>query len=74
MKSFFRYFLRSLPFVFGIILTLTALAFLVDFAGYVSIDALADEEFFAFLVFALSGLPLTLYGIALLSRGEVHDG
>jgi hypothetical protein len=68
MKSFAQFFVRSLPLVAGIILTLIALAFLVEFTDSASFDRLEDEEFWGFVLFSIGGLPLTLFGISLLSN------
>lgn len=64
MKDFIRLFLRALPFVLGLISTLTALSFLISFSESPSISRIFDEgEFFLFVAFAMIGLPLTLFGI-----------
>jgi predicted membrane chloride channel (bestrophin family) len=68
VKLFAHFVIRSLPMVAGIILTLTALAFLIAFTDNASFDRLEDEEFWGFVLFALGGLPLTLFGINLLSN------
>ena len=70
MKAFLRFVLRSLPMVVGLICTLTALAFLVEFTDRASFDNLEDEEFLGFVLFALVGLPLTLFGINRLGTDE----
>jgi hypothetical protein len=70
VKSAVNFFLRSIPLVTGIILTLTAMAFLVEFANIASFDSLAEEEFRGFVLFALGGLPLMLFGINLLSNDK----
>ncbi len=68
MKDFFSLFLRSLPFVMGIILTLTAVSFLIEFASQASVSNLDEVEYWAFVIFAVIGIPLTLFGINRLSR------
>jgi len=64
MKSFLSFFIKVLPFTFGVILILTSLAFLVDFTGQ-SLDFgdLEDEEFWSFVFFAIIGIPILLFGI-----------
>ena len=62
-KEILRFWLRSLPLVLGIISILTAFAFLIEFTDRASFDNLEDEEFLGFVLFALVGLPLTLFGI-----------
>lgn len=64
MISFIRLFFRALPFVAGIICTLMALSFLIEFTS----GASNRRDFMAFVIFAGIGLPLTLYGIDRLSR------
>lgn len=64
MKDFIRLFLRALPFVIGLIFTLTALSFLISFSESPSIGRIFDDgEFFVFVTLAVIGLPLTLFGI-----------
>lgn len=66
--GFMRFFFLALPMVLGIICTLTALAFLVDFASLASLSLLEDDEYVGFIVFALIGIPLTLFGVDRLSE------
>ena len=68
MKNFMRFAIHSLPMVLGIICSLTALAFLVEFASRASFGNLEDEEYWGFVLFSLVGLPLTLFGINRLSN------
>lgn len=77
MKNFARFFAKSLPFVAGIICTLTALAFLVSLLvelsshpKYFSKSILDQEKFWAFVTFAVIGLPLILFGINRLSSDK----
>ena len=58
MKSFIRLFLKTLPFTIGVILILTSLAFLTDQYRYFE-----DERFWAFVFFAVIGIPTLLFGI-----------
>ena len=67
MKNLLRFFICSLSMVLGIICSLTALAFLVEFASEASFDNLENEVFWGFVLFSLVGLPLTLFGINRLS-------
>jgi len=66
MKYFFRYILRSLPLTVGIILSIIALCFLVQFYDR-GLDFEA-EEFWAFSIFFIIGFPLLVWGIDYLSR------
>lgn len=68
MKDFFSIFLKSIPFVAGIILTLTAVSFLVEFASQASVSNLDEADYWAFVIFAVIGIPLTLFGINRLSQ------
>lgn len=77
MKNFVRFFARSLPFVAGIICTLTAFSFLVSLLvelsnhpKYFSNSILDKEKFWAFVIFAVIGLPLILFGINRLSSDK----
>lgn len=77
MKNFIRFFIRSLPFVVGIICTLTAFSFLVSLLVklashpiYYSTSILDQEKFWAFVIFSVIGLPLILFGINHLSNNK----
>lgn len=59
MKALFFFFIKTLPFTLGVVLILTSLAFLVQVLDYVDFD----ENFFAFVFFAIIGIPTLLYGI-----------
>lgn len=61
MKSFFQFMLKMLPFTLGIILTLMALHFLVDCDH--DLDLLEENAFWSFVVFAVIGIPLLIFGI-----------
>jgi hypothetical protein len=61
MKSLFFFFIKTLPFALGVVLVLTSLAFLVDFE---------NEDFWAFVFFAIIGIPTLLYGINKASNGK----
>jgi hypothetical protein len=57
-----------LPFIAGMICTLTALTFLISFAESASLSRLLDgEPFVVFAVLSVIGLPLTIFGIDRLS-------
>jgi hypothetical protein len=68
MKNFAQLFVRGLPFIAGMICTLTALTFLISFAESASLSRLLDgEPFVVFAVLSVIGLPLTIFGIDRLS-------
>lgn len=68
MSSFINTILRSFPFAIGVVLVLTSLAYLAEFSGQIyGLNNFDDEEFLAFLVFALIGIPVLIYGIDVLS-------
>ena len=57
MKTFYNFFIKTLPFTIGVILILISLTFLVDFSYF------EDEEFLGFIFFAAIGIPTLLFGI-----------
>jgi hypothetical protein len=59
MKSIYSFFIKTLPFALGVVLVLTSLAFLVQVLDYVDFN----EDFLAFVFFAIIGIPTLLYGI-----------
>jgi hypothetical protein len=61
MKSLLSFFVKTLPFTLGVIFVLTSLAFLVE---------LESEDFWAFVFFAIIGIPMLLYGINKVSNKE----
>ena len=64
MTSFAHFFLKSIPFAVGLILTLFALSFLVQFVeqgAYLS--EWDNEDVWGFVFFALIGVPVLLFGI-----------
>jgi len=64
VKSFLTFFIKVLPFTVGVVLILTSLAFLVDFTDQnLDFGDLGDEEFWAFVFFAVFGVPMLLFGI-----------
>ena len=64
MKRALSFLIKTLPFALGVVLVLTSLAFLVEFTDQrLHIGDLEDEEFWAFVFFAMIGVPTLLYGI-----------
>ena len=61
MKSLFFFFIKTLPFTIGVVLVLTALAFLID---------IESEDFWLFVFFTIIGIPTLLYGIEKMSEGN----
>lgn len=75
MKSFLLLFFKALPFTIGVILTLTALAFLADvIQGDIGLGDLNDREFQVFALFALLGIPCLLFGVFKLSDTKQRPG
>ena len=69
MKQFFTLFIKALPFTIGVILILISLAFLVDFTEQsLDLEDLGDQEFLAFIIFSLVGIPMLLFGINIASN------
>lgn len=73
IKKLFNFFFLTLPLTLGIIFILTALSFLVEFSSHPSLHYLLEEEYVGFVLFAMTGIPLCLYGITLLSHDENQD-
>lgn len=63
MKIFFRFFISSMPFTFGIIIVLISLAFLVESIR----GSFFESEFWSFVILATIGIPILLFGIDKLS-------
>lgn len=64
MKSLLLFFIKVIPFTIGVILTLTSLAFLVEFTDQrLNFGDLGNEEFWSFVFFAIIGIPILLFGI-----------
>ena len=64
MKNFFQFFIRSIPLTIGLILTLFALGFLVQFVesgAYLS--NFGNEDIWGFIFFAAVGVPTLLFGV-----------
>lgn len=69
MRSFFPLFFKALPFSIGVILVLTALTLLVEFADKdIDLGNLLDREFWGFVILAVIGIPWLLLGINRLSE------
>lgn len=66
MRDFISFFLKTIPLSVGIILSLTALYFLVEFFDR-GLD-FEDSEFWSFLALFLVGFPLLLWGVQSLSE------
>jgi hypothetical protein len=79
MRSFFGFFFGALPFTIGIILTLTSLTLLADFADQsIGFHDFLDKQFFGFVFFAFLGIPWLLFGVERLSvwssrRRRLHE-
>ena len=72
MKSFFRFWLKAIPFTIGMALSLIALCFLVEFYDR-GLDF--DEEYlWLFAAFFLTGFPTLIYGMNRLAEknAETH--
>jgi hypothetical protein len=70
MKNYIKFTVKSLPLVFGLILTLISLAFLVEFATDIYVEKFQETEFTFFVVFAVIGFPTLLYGINYLANNK----
>jgi hypothetical protein len=68
MKDLLKYFVKAIPLSLGLILSLTALSFLVAFTDGAELSELGESNFLSFLVLALLGIPTLLFGIERLSR------
>ena len=63
MKKLVYFFLKALPFTAGLILSLTAISFLVNFT-----DNMEEEGFIIFVLLCILGIPMLLFGIKMLSN------
>ena len=68
MKNFLKYTIKSLPMVFGLILTLISLTFLIGFATDIHVANFQEINFTLFVVFAVIGFPTLLFGINYLAN------
>ncbi len=62
MKEFFRFALKASPFVAGLLLVLTALAFLVSFSSRPYLEYMDNEDYITFVLFGFVGLTMLLWG------------
>ena len=63
MKESVQFLLRSLPLAAGLVCCLTALSFLVSFTDSARFSNMGEEDFVAFVVLALVGIPVLLLGV-----------
>jgi hypothetical protein len=70
MKNYIKFTIKSLPLVFGLILTLISLTFLIGFATDIYVEKFQEIEFILFVVFAVIGFPTLLYGINYLANNK----
>ena len=66
MKEFFRFFVTAIPFTVGMLLSLIALCFLVEFYDR-GLD-FDNVEFRVFVIFFVVGFPSMIFGINKLSE------
>ena len=66
MKEFFRFFVTAIPFTVGMLLSLIALCFLVEFYDR-GLD-FDNGEFWVFVIFFVVGFPSMIFGINKLSE------
>lgn len=70
MKNFAQFFIKSIPLTIGLILTLFALSFLVQFVERgAHLSDIDNEDIWGFIFFAVAGVPTLLYGVNKLSDG-----
>lgn len=67
MKELLSFFVKALPLSLGLILSLTALSFLVGFTDSARLSDIGEEDFVTYLVLAIVGIPTLLFGIKKLS-------
>ena len=67
MKELLRFFIKSLPLSLGLILSLAALSFLVNFTDSAGLSSIGEEDFITFAALAVVGIPTLLFGIRKLS-------
>jgi len=64
MKNFAQFFIRSIPLVVGLIITLFALGFLASFVeDGANLSDFDNEDIWGFIFFAFVGVPTLLYGV-----------
>lgn len=67
MKELLGFFIKSIPMALGLILSLTALSFLVNFTDNAHLSSIGEEDFVTFAALAIVGIPTLLFGIRKLS-------
>lgn len=67
MKELLSFFVKALPLSLGLILSLTALSFLIGFTDGAHLSNIGEDDFVTFLVLAIVGIPTLLFGIKKLS-------
>ena len=72
MKTYLKFFKRTLPITFGMIFTLLALCFLVKFYSY-GLDFEDDIEYVYFIVLFIIGFPMLVFGIDNEAKGNVRS-
>lgn len=73
MKELLNFFVKALPLSLGLILSLTALSFLIGFTDGARLSDIGEEDFVTFLILAIVGIPTLLFGIKKLSSdGTTH--
>ena len=68
MKELVHFFLKALPFTAGLILSLTALSFLINFTDSARLSNMEEEDFITFVLLCILGIPMLLFGIKKLSN------
>lgn len=68
MKVLISFVVKALPFTAGLILSFTALSFLVGFSDSARFSHMGDEDFIAFVVLSILGIPTLLFGMQKLSN------
>ncbi|MFZ2169921.1 MAG: hypothetical protein WAW61_09835 [Methylococcaceae bacterium] len=64
MRNFVQFFIKSIPLIIGLILTLFALSFLVQFVeGGADLSNFGNEDIWGFIFFAVAGVPTLLFGV-----------
>ena len=71
MKELISFVVKAFPFTAGLILSLTALSFLVSFSDSVRLSRFGDEDFITFVVLFIVGIPTLLFGMQKLSNESV---
>ena len=70
MRNFFQFFSKSIPLTIGLILTLFALSFLIQFVeNGAFLSDIDSKDIWGFIIFAMVGVPTLLYGVNKLADG-----